>query len=200
MLAQWNTFVLEPDQLRGPLLAILLQATFFVTERLHERQRSAPDAKIRPARPAAGRQFLYWLRRLGLAIGLLRIGHLDNLSPLWLMPGVALFAAGMGVRWFAVSTLGQFFTRQLMIQRDHVLRKDGLYRYVRHPAYSGMLLCNCAIGWLTFNWISFVVITGTTMVLLRQRIMIEEALLIAAFGQEYEGYRRDTQSIVPWIY
>jgi protein-S-isoprenylcysteine O-methyltransferase Ste14 len=125
---------LEPGQLGGRLLAILLQATFLVTVWLHEGQRPAPDTRLRPTVPAKGRQFLYWLRRLGLAIGLFRIGHLDGVPSSWLISGVALFAAGVGVRWFAVSTLGQFFTRQL-IQRDHVLCKDALYRYVRHPAY-----------------------------------------------------------------
>jgi protein-S-isoprenylcysteine O-methyltransferase Ste14 len=202
MLSQFDVLFLTSEQLAGPLLASLLQATFLVTERIHEHQLAAalPTAFRRPASTAKGRQFFYWLRRLGLAIALLKIGHLDGTSFLWLVPGVALFALGMGVRWLAVATLGRLFSRQLMIQSDHVLVTSGLYRHIRHPAYTGTLLCNCGIGLVTLNWISGLVIIGTTVVLLRQRIRIEEELMIEAFGEEYEDYRRGTICLVPWIY
>jgi len=140
------------------------------------------------------------LRRLGLAVSLLTIGHLDAAPLPWLVPGVALFAAGMVVRWRAVAALGRFFSRQLMIQNDQVLVTDGLYRHIRHPAYTGMLLCNCGIGCATLNWISGLVIIGATVILLRQRIRIEERLMIEGFGEEYEAYRKGTECLVPWIY
>jgi|SRR5678816_3151037 hypothetical protein len=101
----FEPFILTPDKLAGPLLAILLQATFLVTERVHERRISAvmPAVRRLPTSTAKGRQFLYWLRRLGLAVSLLTIGHLDAAPLPWLVPGVALFAAGMVVRWRAVA-------------------------------------------------------------------------------------------------
>ena len=202
MFSQFEVFILTPCQLVGPLLAILLQATFFVTERVHEQRISAAMrvAIRRPTDTAMGRQFFYWLRRLGLAVAMLKIGHVDSASIFWLLPGVALFGIGMGVRWLAVATLGRLFSRQLMIQSDHLLVTDGLYRHIRHPAYTGALLCNCGIGWVTLNWISGLVIIGTTVVLLRQRIQIEERLMIEAFGEEYEGYCQGTERLIPWIY
>jgi protein-S-isoprenylcysteine O-methyltransferase Ste14 len=44
------------------------------------------------------------------------------------------------------------------------------------------------------------VIIGATMILLRQRIRIEERLMIEGFGEEYETYRKGTECLVPWIY
>jgi protein-S-isoprenylcysteine O-methyltransferase len=63
--------------------------------------------------------------------------------------GVVLFAAGLLLRWWAIITLGRFFTVDVTIEKDHELVERGPFRIVRHPACywrSWVSLCRCATG------------------------------------------------------
>jgi hypothetical protein len=45
--------------------------------------------------------------------------------------GVVLFAAGLIIRWWAIVTLGRFFTVDVTIEKDHELVERGPFRCVR---------------------------------------------------------------------
>ena len=47
---------------------------------------------------------------------------------------------GSYIRWRCFQTLGNFFTIEVSIQKDHQLVTEGPYSVVRHPSYSGGLL------------------------------------------------------------
>ena len=49
--------------------------------------------------------------------------------------GVVLFVAGLLLRWWAIITLGRFFTVDVTIEKDHELVERGPLRVVRHPSY-----------------------------------------------------------------
>ena len=51
-----------------------------------------------------------------------------------------LFAVSLGVRLTAIRTLGRFWSLNLEIRGDHQLVREGIYRYMRHPAYSAIML------------------------------------------------------------
>ncbi len=53
--------------------------------------------------------------------------------------GVVLFVAGLLLRWWAIITLGRFFTVDVTIEKDHELVERGPFRMVRHPSYTGVL-------------------------------------------------------------
>ena len=50
-----------------------------------------------------------------------------------------LFAAGVAFRLWAVFTLGRFYSHSVRLRRDHRIVESGPYRFVRHPAYAGMI-------------------------------------------------------------
>ncbi|HEX3315702.1 MAG TPA: isoprenylcysteine carboxylmethyltransferase family protein, partial [Gemmataceae bacterium] len=54
--------------------------------------------------------------------------------------GLVLLTLGGTLRIAAVFELGRRFTGLVAIQKDHHLKTDGLYRWIRHPSYAGMLL------------------------------------------------------------
>ena len=78
--------------------------------------------------------------------------------------------------------------------------KTGLYRWMRHPSYTGLLLCMLAVGLHTRNWISLLVIVSPTTAALLYRIHVEEIALRDHFGQEYLDYSRETKRLVPGVY
>jgi protein-S-isoprenylcysteine O-methyltransferase Ste14 len=78
--------------------------------------------------------------------------------------------------------------------------KTGLYRWMRHPSYTGLILIFLAAGLHTHNWISFLIITIPTTAALLYRIHVEEIALREHFGEEYIAYSRETRRLIPGIY
>ena len=116
------------------------------------------------------------------------------------LAGLLLFAFGLIIRWLAIIQLGRFFTVNVAIAEDHELVTTGLYRYVRHPSYSGTLLTFLGFGLCLLNWLSLVVIFVPVTIAFLWRMRIEEMALREAFGPGYQKYAAATARIVPLIY
>jgi protein-S-isoprenylcysteine O-methyltransferase Ste14 len=86
------------------------------------------------------------------------------------------------------------------IHANQTLRKTGLYRWVRHPSYSGMLVIFAAIGLSQRNWVSLAVMLIFPTAALLYRIHVEELALGEAFGDDYARYRQSTFRLIPGIY
>jgi protein-S-isoprenylcysteine O-methyltransferase Ste14 len=113
--------------------------------------------------------------------------------------GLALLTLGGTLRLAAVFALGRRFTGLVAIQEGHRLQTGGLYRYIRHPSYAGMLLYMAGYVLVFRCWLGLLLVVGTLAVL-RARMNAEEALLESEFGEEYISYRRRTWRLVPWVY
>lgn len=113
--------------------------------------------------------------------------------------GVLIFVVGLWIRFVAIRTLGHLFTHKLTIKRDHRLVTEGIYRYIRHPGYTGTLLQGIGMMVAARSWaglLLFFLSAGTILVL---RMFREEMMLKQTFGQEYENYARQTKRLIPWI-
>ena len=113
--------------------------------------------------------------------------------------GLALVALGGTLRLAAVFALGHRFTGLVAIQEGHRLQTGGLYRYIRHPSYAGMLLYMAGYVLVFRCWLGLLLVAGTFAVLV-VRMNAEEALLESQFGEEYASYRRRTWRLIPWVY
>jgi protein-S-isoprenylcysteine O-methyltransferase Ste14 len=119
----------------------------------------------------------------------------------WLgMAALLLMVAGLAIRWTAIFTLGLSFSTNVAIHATQTLRKTGLFKWVRHPSYTGMLLCFIAIGIHERNWISLAIMLVFPTAALIYRIHVEEMALTQAFGEDYVDYSSGTSRLVPGIY
>jgi protein-S-isoprenylcysteine O-methyltransferase len=114
--------------------------------------------------------------------------------------GLAVFAAGIIVRWYAILSLGRFFTVNVAIASDHQLVETGPYRRVRHPSYTGALLAFLGLGLCLDNWASLAALMVPVSVVFWWRMRIEEAALLETFGERYRDYMRRTRRLIPFIY
>ena len=119
----------------------------------------------------------------------------------WLKPlTVFLLIAGLAIRWTAILSLGRAFSVNVAIRPTQQIYRSGLYRFVRHPSYLGMVLIFAAIGLRSRNYASLAVVLVATTAALLYRIRIEEQALSDAFGADYLDYSRRTRRLIPGIY
>jgi protein-S-isoprenylcysteine O-methyltransferase len=135
-----------------------------------------------------------------LSVRRFSFAHIGGSSQLLLWAALAILVVGIAVRWWAIVVLGRFFTTDLAVQPGHRIVRAGPYRLVRHPSYSGLLICFLGTGLAMYNWLSlgclFVPIAAAVIF----RIHVEERMLEGEFGAEYVEYRRLTSRLVPGVF
>ncbi len=114
--------------------------------------------------------------------------------------GVVLFVAGLLLRWWAIITLGRFFTVDVTIEKDHELVERGPFRMVRHPSYTGVLLAFVGLGLSLGNWAALLVIFLPIVAAFIHRMNVEENALSDALGSQYTDYIQRTKRLVPFVY
>ena len=114
--------------------------------------------------------------------------------------GVALFVTGLLLRWWAIITLGRFFTVDVTIEPDHELIKRGPFRMVRHPSYTGVLLAFVGLALTLGNWAALLVMLVPIGAAFIHRMNVEEDALSRALGARYDEYMKRTKRLVPFIY
>ncbi|HVN49707.1 MAG TPA: isoprenylcysteine carboxylmethyltransferase family protein [Bacteroidota bacterium] len=112
---------------------------------------------------------------------------------------LCLLISGFIIRWISIISLGRMFTVDVAIQKEHQLMQNGLYKYVRHPSYSGMLIEFLGLAVYFGTWICLLVVMVPVTIALLFRIKSEESALMKEFGKQYEEYKAHTKSIIPGI-
>ncbi len=118
----------------------------------------------------------------------------------WSVGGTLLFVLGRVVRQRAIETLGRFFTYRLSLKREHVLIKEGPYRYIRHPSYTGSILEGLGLLTVSRSVAGLVLFIISVSILFFLRIRREEEMLRERFGDEYIEYSKKTKRLIPFIF
>jgi protein-S-isoprenylcysteine O-methyltransferase Ste14 len=124
-------------------------------------------------------------------------GSFDGANAIQLA-GAALTALGILLAIAGLASLGSALTpfpRPLAKAR---LRQSGVYAWVRHPIYGGVILASLgwSMAWLSLPGILFCVVV---VIFFDRKSAFEERLLRARFP-EYAGYARRVRKLLPWIY
>ena len=114
--------------------------------------------------------------------------------------GVFLFVVGLLLRWWAIITLGRFFTVDVTIEKDHELVERGPFRVVRHPSYTGVLLAFVGSALSLRNWAAMLIMLLPIFAAFIHRMNVEEDALSRALGSRYADYMRRTKRVVPFVY
>ena len=116
------------------------------------------------------------------------------------LAGVVLFVVGLLLRWWAIVTLGRFFTVDVTIEKDHELVERGPFRLVRHPSYTGVLLAFLGFAFSLRNWGALFAILVPIFAAFIRRMNVEEEALSRALGSRYAQYIGRTKRLVPGVY
>jgi len=121
-----------------------------------------------------------WLASMVVEVTLLRPPFLP-----WLTALAALcFGVGQCLRYAAIHALGGRWTVRVLTLPGAAPVARGIYRYLRHPNYLGVILEIAALPLLHSAWRSAVVFSVANAVLLIVRIRKEEQALSANGGYD----------------
>ena len=136
----------------------------------------------------------------GIVLGLTNYGRVRAGGTYLSAAGLVLLVAGTALRWAAIRALWDYFTVNVSILEGQRIVRRGLYRVVRHPSYTGLLLRYLGFGLAFANWLSAALIFLPLLAATLYRIRVEEAALGEHFGEEYTAYARETKRLVPGLY
>jgi protein-S-isoprenylcysteine O-methyltransferase Ste14 len=139
---------------------------------------------------------------LGLANAaqLLPVGSIPTSQHVVRLLALGLMLFGLAVRWAAILTLGRLFTVNIAIHSDHAVVQTGLYRLVRHPSYTGLLIAFLGLGMISGNWLSILGLLVPITFAVVNRVAKEERALLNSLGPEYAAYCARTKRFVPGLF
>jgi protein-S-isoprenylcysteine O-methyltransferase Ste14 len=114
--------------------------------------------------------------------------------------GYLLIGFGSVVRWVSIIQLRKAFTVDVAVNNDQKLITTGLYKKIRHPSYTGMILIIIGLAIAMNSWVSALIVIIPISLVLIYRINVEEKLLADVFGEKYKAYKSITYRIIPGLY
>jgi len=97
-----------------------------------------------------------------------------------LAAGVTLFVLAKAIKWWAILTLGPFWTFRVIVVPGLPLVASGPYRWIRHPNYVGVVGELVGAALMTGAIVTGPLATAGFMVLLSKRIMVESRMLASS--------------------
>ena len=138
-----------------------------------------------------------FLAKVGVSISALTILLIPRSTAVNVV--IVFFAvSGLIVAMMARRALAGNWSRAVAFKEDHELITTGLYRYVRHPIYTGVLLMVLAtalfVGTLSAAIGFIIIVLG-----LWSKLRAEEELLTKHFPKEYPAYKDRTKALIPYV-
>jgi protein-S-isoprenylcysteine O-methyltransferase Ste14 len=142
---------------------------------------------------------IIWI--LGLLTSFIDFFFIQNFSvsnPITNLTGLIIFIFGISIRLISRKELKKSFSYMLKVRKDQILITTGIYRYVRHPAYTGDYIAQLGVTMIFSSLYGFVIMLFLILPFI-YRIKIEEKMLISKFGKEYLEYKEKTKIFIPYL-
>jgi protein-S-isoprenylcysteine O-methyltransferase Ste14 len=112
--------------------------------------------------------------------------------------GAVLVVLGLGFATWARVYLGRNWSADVTLKQEHELVRSGPYRWVRNPIYTGILIALAGSALARGQWsgvLAVVIAFGSFW----YKARLEERVMHDAFGAEYDAYRREVKSLIPFV-
>lgn len=117
-----------------------------------------------------------------------------------LAAGLVCFVVGLWLFYRSHANLGTNWSVTLQVREQHRLITHGVYRKIRHPMYTALLLYSCGQVLVLPNWVAGPSYLTTFGILFACRVRAEERMMLEEFGDQYAAYMARTKRLVPGLW
>lgn len=140
------------------------------------------------------------LALIGLIFAVFQVGTLEYKDEYNTVRFIGLFIYIMfsWVQIWALKSLGENYSQDILIKKNHQLVTKGPFKYIRHPQYFSQILIDLGGAAAT---LSFIVapIAIIQIPFIFMRASLEDKLLLKHFHKEFPSYKKKTGLIFPFI-
>ncbi|MEJ5351864.1 MAG: isoprenylcysteine carboxylmethyltransferase family protein [Melioribacteraceae bacterium] len=113
--------------------------------------------------------------------------------------GLIVFIILSWLQVYAFKSLGNFYTQDIVILKEHKLIKSGIYKFIRHPQYLCQIFSDLGAGVALFNYLIVPIVVLVELPLFVLRARYEEKLLEKYFKDEFINYKKQSGFFIPFI-
>ena len=114
--------------------------------------------------------------------------------------GICIALTGLMIRLSSILTLGRFFTVQLKVLTFQPLIKSGIYHWIRHPSYLGLLIIQLGVTLITQSIWGMIYYFTIIWPMVLIRVSNEEKAMRIGFGADYDEYCQQTKKLIPFVF
>lgn len=112
--------------------------------------------------------------------------------------GLVFYLVFSWIQIWAFKTLGENYSQDIAIKKDHQLVTNGPFKVIRHPQYLSQILLDLggAVATLSFILAPLAIIQ---IPFLFMRASLEDKLMEKHFGERFNSFRKKNGQIIPFI-
>lgn len=135
-----------------------------------------------------------------LIVSLFQVGTLEYKTEhqTFRIIGLAFYIIFSWVQIWSTKVLGDNFSQDIAIKRDHHLVTKGPFKFIRHPQYLSQFLMDIGGAAATLSFI-LAPLALIQIPFLFMRALMEDKLLEKHFGENFRSYKKKTGMIFPFI-
>ena len=137
---------------------------------------------------------------VALILGVFRLGVIEY-KPEYLtlrVVGLFLYIIFTWVQIWSFKSLGEFYSSEILIYKNHNLIMKGPYKRLRHPQYLSQILLDIGGGLAVMSYV-LLPIAIIEIPFLIMRALLEEKLLEKNFKERFAEYKKKTGFLIPFI-
>ena len=112
--------------------------------------------------------------------------------------GLAIYIVFSWVQIWSTKTLGDNFSQDIAIKKEHHLVTDGPFKFIRHPQYLSQFLMDLGGAAATLSFI-LAPLALIQIPFLFMRASMEDKLLEKHFGESFREYKKKSGMFFPYI-
>jgi len=140
------------------------------------------------------------LSLVAIILGVFQIGTLEyklefENARLW---GLVVYIAFSWFQIWAYKILGESYSQDILILKDHKLVTSGPFKLIRHPQYLSQILMDIGGGIATLSYI-VIIIALIEVPFLIMRALLEEKILEKHFKENFSEYKSKSSFMLPFL-
>ena len=112
--------------------------------------------------------------------------------------GLIVYLVFSWIQVWSFKTLGDNYSQDIMIKKNHELITKGPFKFIRHPQYLCQILLDLGATAATFSYIlGFLALIEIPIYIMRASL--EDKLLAKYFTEKFSDYKKKTGFMIPFI-